>query len=89
MPTLVLLCIFISLVWHLLLPRFWYACLGATLSSTLIVWVLTISHFGWMDSTFFRNLALTVTVALTSSIVVGLVVSKIRRNRTTKETNPS
>lgn len=81
MVTLIALGLVVAILWHFLLPRFWFACIGSTLSSAFLVWLLTMSHFGWMDATFFQSLAVTLAVALICSLVVGYITAKIRRAR--------
>jgi uncharacterized membrane protein YccC len=62
----------VALVWYRMVPRYAFAFVGSTLTTAFLVWAIGQSHFGWMDTVFFRNLAVTFAIAAGGSIVVGV-----------------
>ena len=76
---IVIAAIITAFFWHLLATRIWVAHLGTIVSTPILVWAVAISHFGWLDRTFFMNLAITVGVTVVVSLVVGFVFQAIRR----------
>jgi hypothetical protein len=69
-----------AVIWHSFLRRLWLAIIGSTMTSSLLSWLLLMSHFGWLDRIFFINLLMTVSIALAISIFVGLIFSIARGN---------
>jgi len=70
--------IVIATFWHFLLQRMWLAVIGSTITSTFITWALLASHFGWLDETFYKNMAITISASLVISILIGAVASALR-----------
>jgi hypothetical protein len=71
----VFLPLFVAIAWmcHAQRWNFFAASVASTLLGTIAAWVLASSHFGWMDETFFRNLAFTSGLAFLVSIATGVV----------------
>ena len=81
MGYVLLFALVVAIFWHGVLPKFVWATVWSTISATLLVWLMTSSHFGWLDETFFKNLALTLTISLTASLIVGVGFLRWRRTR--------
>ena len=64
-----------ALIWNLWTRSFWAASIGATLTASLLTWLLTMSHFGFMDEVFLKDLGLT----LGLSAIPALLISGVRR----------
>lgn len=62
-----------ALIWNFWTARFWLAFVGATLTATFVTWLLTMTHFGWMDEVFLKNLAMTLGItAIPAALVSGV-----------------
>ena len=60
-----------ALVWNLWTRRFWVASIGATLTATLLTWLLIMSHFGFMDEVFLKNLAMTLELSAIPAFLIS------------------
>jgi hypothetical protein len=67
--------------WHLLATRVWVAHVGTVVTTPILVFAVASSHFGWLDKTFFMNLAITIGITVVVSVVVGFVFQGVRRKR--------
>jgi uncharacterized membrane-anchored protein YitT (DUF2179 family) len=72
--------IVVAFCWHFLLEKMWPATIGSTITSTLLIWALTSSHFGWLDETFYKNMAMTLAVSFVASFIIGIIFTSIRKN---------
>lgn len=70
-----------ALMWNLWTARFWLAFIGATLTATFLTWLFTMSHFGWMDETFLKNLAMTLGLTAIPAMLVSGARKYIRPKR--------
>jgi len=72
---------FSALGWYSLVKRFWLAGLGSTLTSMCLAWGIGVSHMGYFDATFFKNMSIIGVVSFFVSIAVGLVFVKLLKNK--------
>jgi hypothetical protein len=66
-----------ALFWHVMVRRFWIATVLGTITAVLLELVIAGSHFGWMDETFFRNLAGLTALTATVSIAAGFALRNL------------
>lgn len=69
--TLVALCT--AFICHVLIDKTLIANVVASVSATLITWIVVGRDFGWLDYTFLKNISLTLGVSIVISVLIGLV----------------
>ena len=67
-----------ALLFHAMLKSYWIACFGSALLATLSFWMVAASHFGWLDSVFYKNISIALFVSLSISIVAGGLLRKFK-----------
>ena len=77
----VIIAAIVSVACHLMLRSFWGAVAGSAVISVVLFWALSMSHFGWLDQTFFENVAWSLLLSAGVSLVVGKVVRKLEKKR--------
>jgi glucokinase len=77
---LVVIAAVVSVPCHVVLRKFMAAVASSAIASTVLVWVVASSHFGWLDQTFYGNLALSLGASGGVSVVVGALVRKRAKN---------
>jgi hypothetical protein len=73
--------VIVSVIWHILLHRFWLAVARSAFTSVLLYWMVSMSHFGWLDQTFFENVAWSLLLSSVVSVAIGNLVRKLEKNR--------
>jgi len=71
----------VSVIWHIVLRRFWLAVGGSAISSVFLFWTVAMSHFGWLDRTFFENMVWSLVLSSVVSIAIGKLVRKLEKIR--------
>lgn len=71
--------IVIAVFWHFLLEKMWLAIVGSTITATFVSWALLSSHFGWLDETFYKNMAMTLAISFAASFIIGAIFTLIRK----------
>ena len=64
---IVIVAIVVAIIWHFLLEKLWPATIGSTITATIASWSMLTSHFGWLDETFYKNIAMTLAISFTAS----------------------
>ncbi len=59
-----------ALIWNYWTARSWLAFVGATLTATFLTWLLLMTHFGWMDEVFLKNLAITLGLTAIPALLI-------------------
>lgn len=66
----------LSIPFHRKLKEIWLASGCTALIATAVAWLAVSQHFGWMDRTFFTNVALCLAISFGAALLVGLVLKK-------------
>jgi hypothetical protein len=75
---IVLFSLIAALAWHSVVPKFWFASAGSTITAVLAVWFVSSSHFGYFDQTFYENLVIVGSIGFVISMLIGRVVGRIK-----------
>lgn len=69
----------VAAIFHKLISRLWLAAALSACVSTVVIWKIAESHFGWLDQIFFKNVAKTMAIALLVSLVVGKIIHRFAK----------
>ena len=77
---IIIVAIVVALIWHFLLERMWPSTIGSTITSTIVSFTIFSSHIGWLDKTFYKNIAIILAVSFSVSLIIGILFTAKRKS---------
>jgi hypothetical protein len=77
----ILMSLLVAVAWYRVVPWYAPAFVGSVVTSVFLIWLVTMSHFGWTDETFCRNLVTSLALAAVPALLVGIYFQWRRTKR--------